>query len=45
MDVYNFMNQKMTAARRGEQTGINFPYLYKLTETGIQKIVRKIYLN
>ena len=37
------MNQKLSAAKRKEKTGINFPYLNKLMETNTQKIVRKIY--
>lgn len=45
MDIYNFMNQKLTAARKGKRTGIKFPYLSRLTETETQKIVRKIYQN
>lgn len=45
MDIYNYMNQKLTAARRGNKVGIKFPYLSRLTETETQKIVRKIYQN
>lgn len=43
MDIFSYMNQKLTSARRGEKTGITFPYLNKLMETNTQKIVRKIY--
>jgi len=43
MNIYNFMNQKFTAAKRGEKTGMNFPYIEKVID--IQKIMKKVYLN
>jgi len=37
------MNQKLTAAKRGEKTGMNFPYIEKVID--MRKIMKKVYLN
>ncbi len=37
MNIFNFMNQKLTAAKKGQKTGMNFPYLNRL--------IKKFYLN
>ncbi len=30
MNIYNYMNQKLTARLNGKETGISFPYLTKI---------------
>jgi hypothetical protein len=43
MNITDYMNQKLIAALKGEETGINFPYLNRIRkETEAQKIVRKL---
>lgn len=45
MNIFNFMNQKLTAARKGKKTGINFPYLNKIKNSEMDLIMKKVYLN
>jgi hypothetical protein len=46
MEIYSYLNMKQVAAIKGENTGINFPYLNRIKkQTEVQRIVQKIYGN
>lgn len=43
MEIYSYLNQKQTAALKGEKTGINFSYLGKIRkETPVQKAMKQL---
>jgi hypothetical protein len=45
MDIYNFMNQKLTARLNGEKTGMKFVHLDKIKHIYSHYYVNKMRMN